>query len=615
MLNIVLIIRTKEGVVESNSINLTNGELQGDTMCPNLYTLCGNPVAWSLRSTSGYVMSAPIKEKITHTLFIDDLKGYTKSIKTAGEVLIKLKSRMADSGQDWNLSKCKGLFIHKGKVEEGDDLVLEDGSVLELLKKDENYKFMGVHQTNQYDMSYLEPKLLLGVQQRTHIIWSSDLSDWNKVMATNMFVNSSVEYFFWGCKFRIEFLQEMDRAIRKVMNICGAKHTNTMNAGLYLPRDQGGRGLRSLEEKYKETKIKSAMKLKMDKDPSMKIVSKFHQLQMNTNSYSLFKEATKYASEKNIEMSFAGENCRVELPNGTTLQSDDEKCMQKLWIELKRMKNNELKNTILGSNWQGMIFKSRIEDETLQNDYHYWLKNWKNCPTSIVSEIMQLFFQTLKTRCYQKTRSNQTITDTRCRLCHKQDESVKHLLSNCGELAKKVYIDRHNNVLKCFFFPMLLQLGLIKKLPAWFMYDKVQSSYSNNKYEVYWDVPEYSGRDGEEEEFVPRPDGKIVMVEERKIYLVEMTVPWIENRDVKYDLKRIKYHDIQVNLKLEFPNFEIDQITLVIDVFGGHSRHLYDNIRKIIDGRKDTQSIIRNMQKTVIKSEANLVRVFKLKTL
>ena len=42
---------------------------------------------------------------------------------------------------------------------------------------------------------------------------------------------------------------------------------------------------------------------------------------------------------------------------------------------------------------------------------------------------------------------------------------------------------------------------------------------------------------------------------------------------------------------------------------GGHSRHLYDNIRKIINGRKDAQSIIRNMQKTVIKSEANLVRV------
>ena len=101
--NIVLAIPVKEGVVESNVINLTNGELQGDTMCPNLYTLCGNPVAWSLRATHGYVLSAPIKEKITHTLFIDDLKGYVRSTKIAIEVLSILKSRMADSGQEWNM--------------------------------------------------------------------------------------------------------------------------------------------------------------------------------------------------------------------------------------------------------------------------------------------------------------------------------------------------------------------------------------------------------------------------------------------------------------------------------------------------------------------------------
>ena len=72
----------------------------------------------------------------------------------------------------------------------------------------------------------------------------------------------------------------------------------------------------------------------------------------------------------------------------------------------------------------------------------------------------------------------------------------------------------------------------------------------------------------------------------------------------------MKYHDIQVNLKLEFPDFEIDQITLVIDVFGSHSRDLYDNIRKIINGKKGfAKHNSEYMQKTVIKSEANLVRV------
>ena len=184
-----------------------------------------------------------------------------------------------------------------------------------------------------------------------------------------------------------------------------------------------------------------------------------------------------------------------------------------------------------------------------------------------------------------------------------------------SELAKKIYIDRHDNALKCFFFPILFQLGLIRKLPTWFTYENVKPSYVSKNYEVYWNVPEYSGRDGEEEESVPRPDGKIIMIEEKKIYLVEITVPWIQNRDEKYEYKRAKYKDIQINLKLDFPSYEIDQITLVIDVFGGHSKNLQDNIGKIIKDKKDIRSVIRNMQKTIIKSEANLVRVFKLKTM
>ena len=162
---------------------------------------------------------------------------------------------------------------------------------------------------------------------------------------------------------------------------------------------------------------------------------------------------------------------------------------------------------------------------------------------------------------------------------------------------------------------MLLQLGLIENLPTWCAYEKVKPFYENGKYQVFWDVPEYSGRDNEEDESVPRPDAKIVMVEEKKIYLVEMTVPWIENRDVKYEFKREKYKDIQNNLKLEFPQYDIDQVTLVMDVLGGYSQHLSDNIKKIIVDKNVRQSIIRNMQKTVIRSEANLVRVFKLKTL
>ena len=43
------------------------------------------------------------------------------------------------------------------------------------------------------------------------------------------------------------------------MNGCGAKHNNTVNEGLYRSRQKGGRGLKSVEVSYKESKIKAAI--------------------------------------------------------------------------------------------------------------------------------------------------------------------------------------------------------------------------------------------------------------------------------------------------------------------------------------------------------------------
>ena len=48
-----------------------------------------------------------------------------------------------------------------------------------------------------------------------------------------------------------------------------------------------------------------------------------------------------------------------------------------------------------------------------------------------------------------------------------------------------------------------------------------------------------------------------------------MTVPWIENREIKYEHKTNKYKMVQTNLRLDYPGYEIDQVTLVMDVLGG----------------------------------------------
>ena len=77
--NVIINIPVKEGVKESGVIIISNGILQGDSFCPALYTLSKNVISWLVRSFEGYTLAKPISTKITHTLFIDDLKGYAKS--------------------------------------------------------------------------------------------------------------------------------------------------------------------------------------------------------------------------------------------------------------------------------------------------------------------------------------------------------------------------------------------------------------------------------------------------------------------------------------------------------------------------------------------------------
>ena len=61
----------------------------------------------------------------------------------------------------------------------------------------------------------------------------------------------------------------MDRAARKIIFENGGKHSASLTSLLYLPREKGGRGLRSVERECKITKIKSLLKLYQNSDQTV----------------------------------------------------------------------------------------------------------------------------------------------------------------------------------------------------------------------------------------------------------------------------------------------------------------------------------------------------------
>ena len=84
------------------------------------------------------------------------------------------------------------------------------------------------------------------------------------------------------------------------MNINGAKHYQQMNSILYLPKFLGGRGLKSIEQTYKETCIKSTVRLLNSTDQRIQVIADFHRVCEKTIHATILKDAVKYVKEMNI---------------------------------------------------------------------------------------------------------------------------------------------------------------------------------------------------------------------------------------------------------------------------------------------------------------------------
>ena len=136
--------------------------------------------------------------------------------------------------------------------------------------------------------------------------------------------------------------------------------------------------------------------------------------------------------------------------------------------------------------------------------------------------------------------------------------------------------------------------------------------YENEIAEFWWDTPEYQGNKEEDDTKLFRPDAKLRLKQEQKIFILEMAVPWINNREIKYQEKIDKYRNVLNKLKLDYPNYEVNQLTFIIDVLGGHSKHPRENISKIVRDKARIKCIIYNMQKSVLSSAAHITRKFKL---
>ena len=420
------------------------------------------------------------------------------------------KSIMLDASLEWNVKKSKVIELKRGAVNTtAGDLILKDGSKIECLKDEETYKFLGIPEREEHDVRNIVDTLHNTIRRRANVVWTSPLSDVNKVVATNIFVQSCAEYFMWTQSINILDLRKMDECIRDVMNRNNSKYSLQINSSLYLRRNKGGRGLKNMEMNYKCTKIKTAIKILNDVDPKMVLVRKFDMLRKERLRKSVINDAIQYSkNDFDAKLSVNGNDFTFEFK-----KDDNSKITNEYHVVAEYLKEKidlKFEENLKNSTWQGLLINERLHDDQINmKECFFWNFKWKTCSTEFVNDIQSIYLQTVPTLTFKKFRGGENITYTNCRICKKNEaESIRHILSHCEGFLRTFYKIRHDKVLQHILYNFLHKRKIIEKCPPWYSKVEIKSKYEDDDITLLWDIPEYSGKEDEEEEKTLRPDGK-----------------------------------------------------------------------------------------------------------
>ena len=111
---------------------------------------------------------------------------------------------------------------------------------------------------------------------------------------------------------------------------------------------------------------------------------------------------------------------------------------------------------------------------------------------------------------------------------------MAHVIAGCSALAQRKYFERHNAILKVFYFELLRDLKLVDEVPPWYSKIQPKALYESQDVQAFWDIPVFAEHN---EVRANRVDARIVNHREKIVSTIEMSCPWAENRARKMKRK------------------------------------------------------------------------------
>ena len=238
----------------------------------------------------GYAAGKDRKTNITHNFFVDDLKLYNSTMNGVKKQLDLVTRFSQDIGMKSGQDKCAHLAIEKGQIKNNGQHLEMNGVKIQQVDEGECYKYLGQDENISYVGAVNKERVSKEYFNRVRKIWKSKLSAFNKTIAHNMFAVPVLTPTYGVLDWTIQEIRNIDIKTRKILSMTGNFHINSDVDCLYIPRSEGGRGLKAIQTAYE-----------------CRIVSLNHHLSRNKDRNKLLSIVSQ--SEENESARVAGELC------------------------------------------------------------------------------------------------------------------------------------------------------------------------------------------------------------------------------------------------------------------------------------------------------------------
>ena len=541
--------------LHTNNVSISRGIFQGDSLSPIWFCMALNPLSKMLNECNyGYRIDSHNQIKtLTHLLYMDDIKLFAGSEEKLNGLLNIVEMFSNDVNMSLGVQKCAIVNIRKGQYVQGSSYEYGDGNFIQCLEKQQLYRYLGIPQNNRINQTEIKSQFKKQYLHRVRSVLKTELVSKHKFSAINSWAVPLLTFSFGIIDWKDSELESLNRKTRSLLTKY-RYHPQSSLERLYLPRKLGGRGLLDLENLC----FKQIYNLRKYFQESPEPI---HQVIVKLDKYTPLK---------------LSDNMKLNI-----ISTSDR---QNRWLE--KPLHGQFPNSLMDGHVD--ILKSNL-----------WL-NKGQLHAETEGFMCAIQDQVLPTR-YYRQRILHSETESKCRACNKDLETIHHIISGCQNLASDAYTNRHNQVAKIVYQQLVKTYNLLKSFPPYYKFQP-PPVLENDKCILYWDKQIITDKTMD----FNKPD--IILVDKmlKKTYIIDVAVPCTSNLSKTESTKISKYQNLRYEIRRIWKQDEVVIIPIVISATGVVPKTLEDNIKKL-----PIQSyVVPEIHKAVILQTCHVTRKF-----